>query len=337
MDNSTFTTKNIVKYLVIGGLIYAILRMIPSQQIANKDLLLVMGVIVVGFVTIDCLFNKDKKEGFANDSFSLDVNLNVDELLKKRALERGENFAESQDKAKEAANRMFNQEIKPEIKTNDIIQEIKTNDIIQEIKPEILSSLPKTDCAIEVSKIKGELEKEIQNLRAQMSVKLPETKSEKLVARYFENLVTDLTEKGILDRNDIENIQLKMSSKLLSMDEVIASLETLKKEGKPKTRVVDGKVKNDMIYNELPSDFYTPLGDKIANQWDNEYTILNTNKWAVPMPRPPVCINTSPCKVCPSDSSNYPVSLKEWDDARYVTQTKINKAWAEDQANAKTN
>ncbi len=35
------------------------------------------------------------------------------------------------------------------------------------------------------------------------------------------------------------------------MDEVIASLETLKKEGKPKTRIQDGKVTNDREYSEL--------------------------------------------------------------------------------------
>ena len=32
-----------------------------------------------------------------------------------------------------------------------------------------------------------------------------------------------------------------------------------------------------MKYSDLPSDYYTPLGDKIANQWDNEFT-LNTDK-----------------------------------------------------------
>lgn len=345
MDNSLFTTKDIVKYLVIGGLIYAILRMIPSQQIANKDLLLVMGVVTIGFITIDCLF---VKEGFANgDPFALDTKLNIDDVLKERAAAKAAS-AKSTASPKQEVNvsrpesskipTTIPMDVRPEspkVSTNipmDVKQEVRS-----EIKPEAKSTLPQTGCALEVDKVKKELEQEIQKLKTQMNIKLPESKTEKLVAKYFESLLADLTDKGILDRNDIENIQLKMRSKLLSMDEVIASLETLKKEGKPKTRVVDGKVKNDMVYNELPSDFYNPLGDKIANDWDNQYTILNTNKWAVPMPRPPVCINTSPCKVCPSDSSNYPVSLKEWDDSRYITQTKINKAWAEDQANAKTN
>ena len=87
-----------------------------------------------------------------------------------------------------------------------------------------------------------------------------------------------------------------------------------------------------MKYSDLPADYYKPLGDKIANQWDNEFTILNTDKWQVPHSRPPVCISNGPCKVCPSDTVRYPVNLKDWDDSRVVSNIKINKKWADDQA-----
>ena len=195
--------------------------------------------------------------------------------------------------------------------------------------------MPKVGCAMEVNKVKRELEKEINKLKVQLNTRVASAEPDgKIAAKYFEALLTDLNERGLLDARDIENIQIKMRSKLLTINEVISSLETLKKEGKSKVRSVEGKVKDDKVYNELPSDFYTPLGDKIANEWDNEYTILNTNKWQVPMPRPPVCINTTPCKVCPSDASNYPVNLKQWDDSRYISQSKINKKWADDQARA---
>ena len=77
---------------------------------------------------------------------------------------------------------------------------------------------------------------------------------------------------------------------------------------------------NNNITNELLSDFYKPIGDGIANQWNGDYVILNTNKWQVPMPRPPVCINNSPCKVCPSNTSSDAVNLNDWDNSRYVLQ-----------------
>jgi len=188
---------------------------------------------------------------------------------------------------------------------------------------------------MEVDKVKKELQLEINKLKSQLSSNMVSANPNgKIAAKYFESLLNELNEKGVIDARDIENIQLKMKSKLLSIEEVISSLEMLKKEGKSRTRVTNGQVKDDKVYNELPSDFYSPLGDKISNEWDNDYTILNTNKWQVPMPRPPVCVNTAPCKVCPTDSSNYPVNLKQWDDSRYVTQSKINKKWSDDQARA---
>ena len=149
--------------------------------------------------------------------------------------------------------------------------------------------------------------------------------------KYYESLIVDLANKGIIDATDIDNIRAKLQSKFLTMDEVIRSLEMIKKDGKVKVRQTNGKIKSDYEYSELSSDFYNPIGDKIANEWDNDYTILNTNKWQVPMTRPPVCINTTPCKVCPSDSSNYPVGLKQWDDSRTVSGNRINKKWADDQ------
>ncbi len=199
----------------------------------------------------------------------------------------------------------------------------------------ISRALPKTSCGLEVEKIKRQMQDEMAELKEQLRARsaIPPS-SAKIANKYFESLMNDLADKGILDDTEIDNIQSKLRSKLLSMDEVIASLETLKKEGKAKVRVQDGKVKHDREYSELPSDFYTPIGQQVPNDWTSEYTILNTNKWQVPMPRPPVCINTQPCKVCPSDSSNYPVNLKQWDDSRYVTGGRINKKWADDQTSA---
>jgi hypothetical protein len=49
------------------------------------------------------------------------------------------------------------------------------------------------------------------------------------------------------------------------------------------------------------------------------------------MPKPPVCINNTPCKVCPGDDGStavdYPATLKDWDVARKVTNVELNKDW----------
>jgi hypothetical protein len=61
-----------------------------------------------------------------------------------------------------------------------------------------------------------------------------------------------------------------LASKLTTPDEVIANLEKLKANSKPKVkRPVNGKVdqKGEFAYNELPSDFYKPLGGKDLSLW----------------------------------------------------------------------
>jgi len=385
MKDSSFSTNDMVKYLIVSGLIYTILKIIPSIQMNNKDLILVLVIITIGFIMVDCtVFKKQKKEGFAqaakdDDPFAIDLNIDIDALLKKKMeMQLAKTQAEAPKPKAEAP--------KPKA---------------EEPKPKAEAPRFTVECAIEVNKVKRELQNEINQLKQKLnsnmatlkpksptsetqspspksplpkssSPKSPSPKSplpksplpkvadnkskqglqndknnkliikpsnnvssdSKIALKYFESLLNELNEKGVIDSKDVQNIQLKMKSKLLSIEEVINSLEMLKKEGKSRGRVNEGKVKNDNVYNELPSDFYSPLGDKISNEWDNDYTILNTNKWQVPMPRPPVCINTTPCKVCPSDSSNYPVNLKQWDDSRYVTQSKINKKWSDDQARA---
>ena len=305
MEKSLFSTKDIVKYLIVMGLIYSILKMIPSQQIADKDLILIMVIITVGVVSIDCMFfKKIISEGFNNISF--------------------ENVPVLDDNSDIQTERPI-----PEVVTEKPIPEVVTERPITEIK---------VGCALEVDKVKRQLEDKIEALKVQLQTKSNQPDSnDKIATRYFKALITELVEKGIIDTTDVENIKLKTRSKLLTIEEVISSLENIKVEGKTRVNKVNRENNDDTIYNELPSDFSIPIGDKIANEWDNEYTILNTNKWQVPMTRPPICINNTPCNVCPTDSSSSYINLKQWNDSRYVTSNKVNKKWAQDQSDTQIN
>ena len=90
MKNSLFLTKDIIKYLIVIGLIYSILKIIPSQQIVDKDLILIIVIIMVGVVSIDCVFfKKNISEDFNNISFEnipsvLDDNLDIETTLKNK-------------------------------------------------------------------------------------------------------------------------------------------------------------------------------------------------------------------------------------------------------------
>jgi hypothetical protein len=338
MKDSVFSTKDIVKYLIVAGLVYTILKMIPSVQMNNKDLILVLAIITIGFVMIDCTMIKTKeetKEGFAlaaQDTLALDTKIDIDSLIKRRMEMQAVKTQEEAPRPKEEAPRPKEEEPRNRYEApRNRIEAPKYRPLIIPQTPDVVN---KVGCAMEVDKVKKELENEINKLKSMVNNMASVNPDSKIAEKYFDSLLNELNERGVIDSRDIENILLKMKSKLLTIEEVISSLEMLKKEGRSRARTTDGKVKDDKVYNELPSDFYSPLGDKIANEWDNDYTILNTNKWQVPMPRPPVCVNTAPCKVCPTDSSNYPVNLKQWDDSRYVTQSKINKKWSDDQARA---
>jgi hypothetical protein len=123
---------------------------------------------------------------------------------------------------------------------------------------------------------------------------------------------------------------MKVESKLVDIDEVISTLENLKLTGKKKPKK---PLSNDSIYNELDEDLSKPIGGNISNKWESQYSILNTNKWKVPMARPPVCVNTTPCQVCPTTESGY-VDLASWDTSRVLSSTNINKNWADSQNNS---
>ena len=163
------------------------------------------------------------------------------------------------------------------------------------------------------------MQTQINDLKNQLSNKITVNTGEK----YFNYLLNELVSNNTLTDNEVQNIKNKIKLKLLTLDDVITSLETLKNT---KVKV---NPNNDLKYNELPSGYFQPIGDKISNDWNNQDAILNTDRWSVPMPRPPVCINNSPCKICPTDS-NYASNLKDWDDNLRVTNTTLNKKWVSD-------
>jgi hypothetical protein len=179
-----------------------------------------------------------------------------------------------------------------------------------------------------------------QMITLQTKIKELESKSnDEHSMKYMNLLITDLLDQGILDNNDIENIKAKINSKLLTNDDAIVGLEKLKLSGKAKTKKTDTDVNNQSEYSfgTLPPEMYKPLNNSDLNKWDDGYTMLNTDKWQVPMPRPPVCINTSPCKVCPDTDDTYPVKLAHWDNSRKVSNIEISKEWANTLVDPKEN
>ncbi len=416
-------TKNIVKYLIFTGIIFAVLKIVPTKQLTIVEILSLVTVILIGIYSLECLTAKNTenmsniKENMENTKenmdntdpqvFDLDMDIDLDfdknnlkethdptgnqkldedsdmfesdedsdmfesdeEPRKKR---KGKKRKGKKGKGKKQQKEKDDQEIglnmdeiRDELRKrnlDDILKEEKVfdnrlednNELTDEMKVEIEKSRiaskeeleeqlsdkiltfdkDPVNCEVEVAKMRREMQETITKLKQELLAKNEKTESGPFAKKYVSMLIADLLEKQILDKNDVENINAKLISGASSLEETIMALERLRAIGKPKN-VSDSKdTQNDMKYSDLPSDYYNPLGDKIANQWDNEFTILNTDKWQVPQPRPPVCISSGPCKVCPDSTSGYPVNLKDFDDSRVISNVKINKQWALDQADS---
>lgn len=90
---------------------------------------------------------------------------------------------------------------------------------------------------------------------------------------------------------------------------------------------------SEMKYTDYNKKFFTPIGNGLGN-WDTSDTMLNTDKWTVPIQRPPVCKSEKVCPVCPITPIGYPLNLKEWDTSRRFTPSMgINTKYVEDVLN----
>jgi hypothetical protein len=138
-------------------------------------------------------------------------------------------------------------------------------------------------------------------------------------ASYIESLVNYIYENKLLTVDDIFALRKNYLNKEISTEQLIHKLETIKNKHISYKNVSHTEHNNYNVTSNLTEDFYKPLGDKIANEWSNSYTILNTDKWQVPVNRPPICINNNADSIVyPSADSSYYINLENWDNSRYV-------------------
>ena len=212
---------------------------------------------------------------------------------------------------------------------NKLIKELQTSKKNKMIKTGLINETDQVGtCDASISKALAPLQSEISKLREKTSIP-PDVKKAKI--KNFTLLAEMLIEKEALSEEEYESMKTKLDSNVLTLDDAIGALEKFKRASKSiKKNKVSGKKDkwwSDMNKSELPMDMYIPKGEHIDNKWSNEFTILNTDKWTVPMARPPVCIDSTPKDIMPMGTSGYPMHLKYYDQARYVsTSAKMEKA-----------
>ena len=62
--------KIIVKYAIFIGLVYLILKSVPSRNIQNNELVLILGVVCISFLIIDMILSRGFDEEFKSLSES---------------------------------------------------------------------------------------------------------------------------------------------------------------------------------------------------------------------------------------------------------------------------
>merc|ERR1711871_96260 len=82
MENTKqVSVKNCIKYIVFAGVIYAVLKVVPTTQLSNIEISVLICVILLGIFSLDCLTtsNKKKKEDMTNTNmFDLDLDVDLD-------------------------------------------------------------------------------------------------------------------------------------------------------------------------------------------------------------------------------------------------------------------
>lgn len=134
--------------------------------------------------------------------------------------------------------------------------------------------------------------------------------------KYMDMLFSKLKKEGLLTDDDIEKMRRKLNAGVDDVGSIIMKLEKLNN--------------NSMKFSVKDDEYYKSLGSGISKKWSDKYSILDTKNWAVPAYKPPVCVTNMRCKVCP-DTTGYPVNLMEWDESTKVSNTSINKKWANSQ------
>jgi hypothetical protein len=79
----SLSSKNIIKYLIVVGILYTILKTMPTQKLSNKDIVLLLFIMMFIFITIDYKCFKNKSEAFTNVDLQNNIIKPLENLVNK--------------------------------------------------------------------------------------------------------------------------------------------------------------------------------------------------------------------------------------------------------------
>jgi len=127
-------------------------------------------------------------------------------------------------------------------------------------------------------------------------------------------------------RKEEKSSSVSKQDNMFTLEEVQKLLNAVKE----KPKVIENFAS---MYNGTPPSNYNkdstfvdqslkPLGENgngFTNEWDQDYVLLNTDKWAPSLKPAPVCKTEKVCPVCPNLTSGYPTMLRDFDSSRRIT------------------
>jgi hypothetical protein len=334
----------IIKYIIIASIIYQLLDVSNIKITTNNKI----KIIIVGVTLVYCydLSTENLENVFENKT-------NLEDLFKK--IDKDITITKvSSVTPSDISSIDVSSDIENNVKDKTIIKNGNKKEPKQSISKEPKQSTKKEkDCSAEIKKLKDSilsLENKLKgddeessnksnnnsskksknktfkrkkskknfNVNSEIMTKKNNKKERKANnMKYMEMLFDKLKEEGLITEDDIEKMKRKLNAGIDDVSSIIMKLEKLNN--------------NSMKYSVKDDEYYKSLGSGISKKWSDKYTILDTKNWAVPAYKPPVCVTNMRCKVCPDNTSGYPVNLMEWDESTKVSNTSINKKWANSQ------
>ena len=206
-------TKTCIKYLIFGGIIYAILKIVPTKQLTVFEISTLVCVILIGIYSLECLTTSPKisenmesiRENMANSDnniFDLDMDVDLD-FNKSTGVKEDLNDSGANKSEDSLADKKKNKEEKPKIKKQ--IVEDETGLDMGEIQDELKRRNIK-DIQLE----KNEMLKETEILKDERDELRKEIEEDKKgIAEERRKLVADKTEAELDEQT---------KSKLLTFD-----------------------------------------------------------------------------------------------------------------------
>merc|ERR1711916_377836 len=128
MENTKqVSVKNCIKYIVFAGVIYTVLKVVPTTQLSNIEISVLICVILLGIFSLDCLTSSNKKKEKMTNAkmFDLDLDIDLDFNKKSKLTETASDIKSKLSETSVTSEKGINmEEVKKELaKKNSVLSE----------------------------------------------------------------------------------------------------------------------------------------------------------------------------------------------------------------------